>query len=212
MFKQLAAAALLVLGVGSAAQADVIVLIQPSADLNDIVWTVSWDSLDGAFTGSSFSWDAMNPADGTLAATTPWGSSRLQTVWGNVGSPFGGAYITGASRGFGDASGAVASSPGGWGVGPDNDGPGSGNELYIFSTVLTIGDAFPTSGSFVLTVPGAYLANYNIGVYNNNSNATITVTDTPHSGADPIPEPATLTLLGLATLGGGIYRRRRKRA
>jgi len=187
----------------TAASAGVMVTIQPSADLADIVWTVEWDSLAGA-DGFSYTWDQMDPAVGSEVAAGPWGPDRLEIHWKNVGDPFSAVYVDGSLRGFGDGVGGVVGS-GPWGVGPDYDP--SRDDLYIFSTILTIGDVFPTSGSFVLTVPGAHLANYNIGVYEDNPNARITVTDTPY-GTAPVPEPSTLGLvvLGLAAVA---YRKRR---
>ena len=203
----------------SVSMADVMVLIQPSADLHDIVWTVSWDSLAGNDApDASWHWESMNPADGADVLDSSgdffpaWGDFRLQQAWNDVGDPFGPAYSGGFYKGFGDGFGGVVGS-GDWGVGPDDDHLNAtgtapdvnGDDLWIFSTVLTTGDVFPTSGSFVLTVPGAHLANYNVGVYNHNPYVTIIVTDTPH-----VPEPGTLVLFGVAALGAYVIRRRRK--
>jgi hypothetical protein len=212
--KRLIAAALLSLGMLSNAQAGVIVTIQPSADLNDIVWTVSWDSLAGNVVSptGTYNWDAMDPATGAVIATAPWGSNVRQIAFVSIGDPFGVAYNNGGQQGFGDGVGGVSSSPADWGVGPNNNGVGTGDYLLIFNTLLNTTDPFPTSGSFVLTVPGANLSNYNIGTHTNDPNVSITVTDTPFSA---VPEPSSLILLGIgccSLCGYGLRRKRQQAA
>jgi|GEM_PF-3349580 len=187
----------------AAASAGVMVTIQPSADLADIVWTVEWDSLAGIDDDLFVTMAQMDPGDGSVVTAGAWGPDRLAPQWLNVGDPFAPTYDLGTEGGFGDGVGGVVGS-GPWGVGADHD-PTS-DDLVIFSTILTLGDVFPTSGSFVLTVPGAHLANYNIGVYEDNPNVRITVTDTPY-GTAPVPEPSTVTLVALG-LAAVAYRRR----
>lgn len=201
ILKQLLLAALVAPLIVHSSSAAVIITIQPSADLADIVWSVSWDSLAGNGTTplSTFDWNAMDPATGGTEAVAPWGATVRQVFWSNVGNPFGPLYMDGAMRGFGDGAGGVVSTPGGWGVGPDDDGVGVGDDLFIFNTLLNTTDPFPASGAFLLTIPGAHLANYNIGVHNSNPNVTITVTDTPFQS--DIPEPGTMLLVGTALLG-----------
>ncbi|TWU05153.1 PEP-CTERM motif protein [Symmachiella macrocystis] len=193
----------------SAAHFDV--TIQPSADSNDIVWTVKWDSLNGipADDFGSYAWDAMDPMTGDVVATAPWGSAVKELYFDDIGDPFGAAYSFGTSRGFGDAIGGVSSDPSGWGVGPDYDGGVSNNDdLFIFNTLLDSTASFPTSGEFVLTVSGANLSNYNLGTYTNNPFVTVTVTDTLYIA--PVPEPSTFALLGLGSLALVVYGWRRK--
>ncbi|WP_339910360.1 PEP-CTERM sorting domain-containing protein [Symmachiella dynata] len=182
----------------SAAHFDV--TIQPSADSNDIVWTVKWDSLNGipADDFDSYPWDAMDPTTGDVVATDPWGNAVRDLYFDGIGAPFGPAYSSGANRGFGDGIGNVISDPFGWGVGPDYDsGVSNNDDLFIFNTLLDSAAPFPTSGEFVLTVPGANLSHYNLGTYTNNPFVTVTVTDTPYIA--PVPEPSTFALLGLGS-------------
>ena len=89
-------------------------------------------------------------------------------------------------RGFGDAVDGVVSNPNGWGVGPDEDAATNDDDVYIFNT---LGAAIPSSGMFTLTVPGANIDKYNVGVFTNNPNATVTVVG--------VPEPSAFAFLGL---------------
>lgn len=199
------ASLLLAFLIAGRANSAVLVTIQPSADLGSIVWEVSWDSL-AEWTQTSRDFNSMDPASGSGSAWRPWGTARSAVFIPDVGSPFKPIYDVSGTLAFGDGVGGVFSTPSGWGVSPDYDGSGN-DDFFIFSTVLSGGGNLPEHGSFVLTIPGAYLANYNIGTYTVNPDVTIHVTDVPYR----ITEPGSLVLLGLG-LAGLAFARRSKRA
>ena len=99
---------------------------------------------------------------------------------------FAAAYADGGQQGFGDGVGGVISDPTGFGVGPDDDtgedGPGPLDDIFLFSPANA---PIPDSGSFLLTVPGVNLSNYNIGEYTDNPLVTVSVTDVPFIGVEP---------------------------
>ncbi len=205
--------AALIVSVATAAttHAGLMVTIQPSADLNDVVWTVEWEGLYSLPLDSFdvYHWDAMDPATGALLAQDPWGTTVNEIYLPNVGDPFGPAYSSGNNRGFGDGYGGVVSIPAGYGVGPDDDGNSPNDDLFVFNWLVNASNPAPNDGSFVLTIPGANLSNYNLGTYTNNPNITIIVTDTPLRS---VPEPSTFALLGIggAALGFCGWRRKRR--
>lgn len=145
----------------------------------NIVFTVSWSSVPGVFNGT---WPSMDPATGAETNPSPWGTVE-SAQWDDVGDAFDVYNLSSALRAFGDTVDSVVSSPNGWGVIPDDDGVGTADDFLIFNT----GGSIPSSGAFTLTVPGANIDKYNIGVHVNNPNATLTV----------VPEPSSLAFLGL---------------
>lgn len=181
--------------------AAVSVIIQPGYDESSVVWTISWDSLEGntAFETSDLGFldpETGLPESGILIR-------YRQVGWQGVGDPFKSIYSQGDDYAWVDGYYGISSSPEGWGLCPDNDEGLTADDFYMFNRNLGLNDPFPTSGSFFLTVPGSDIANYNLGNYNVNPNISIVVK------SEPIPEVHTSALMSAGLFAGLLVRRRK---
>lgn len=164
------------------------ITIEPSG--GNVLWTVEWTDLTGANPAANFAWGSMDPATGGSATPAPWGAIP-QVFYTDVGDPFSATFLNGNSFGFGDGADGVVSNPNGWGVGPWYFPAAGVNDDWVF-LFNTLGNPIPSAGMFTLTVPGANIDKYNVGVYTNNANATVTVS--------AVPEPSSFAFLGLISV------------
>lgn len=173
------------------------VLIQPSEDGLKTYFTVSWDSLEGAVDFGTDTQMLGDPVDhtATMESVVVW------MLWSDFGD-----YKSQASNEvfLGAGSPGYASTPAGYGVYVDNDFEDApGDDFGIISN----GAAIPSSGSFVAettTWQGGFTAMWKPGTHAGPSGSRIVVTTAAY-----IPEPGAALLLGMATAGGALVRRRR---
>ena len=191
-------AALLLASVFSCAslQAAVSVTIQPGQDGSSVVWSVTWNSLEGNFAFPVIDLGFIEPSTGQYHGN--YLEYQRQVGWDNVGNYLG-PYFTGAGDyAYVDGWYGVESDTSGWLICPAGSTGVELERFYFGNRDLGYEAPFPTSGAFTLTLPGGKISDYNPGTYTSNPNVTITV----------IPEPASLTLLGLGLTMAFTSRRR----
>lgn len=171
-------------------EAAVAMTIQPGQNLQSVVWSVTWNSLNGVIRDNVVDLGFIEPLTDTFHGD--YLEYHRQVGWFSAGNFMGDYFEDGGDYAYVDGWYSVTSDTPGWLICPFGN-PGSAPDYVSFgNNTFGYGDPFPTSGAFQLTIPGGRITDYNPGVYTSNPDVTVTVT------TDPIPEPSGLLLLGVA--------------
>ena len=171
-------------------EAAVVVTIQPGQNLQSVVWSVSWDSLNGVIRNNVVDLGFIEPLKDEFHGN--YLEYHRQVGWFYVGNFMGDYFQDGGDYAYVDGWYSVTSDTPGWLICPFGDLGSDPDNVFFGNNYFGYDDPFPTSGAFMLTIPGGRITDYNPGVYTSNPNVTVTVTTTP------IPEPTGLSLFGVA--------------
>jgi len=171
-------------------EAAVVVTIQPGEDLQSVVWSVTWDSLNGVARNNVVDLGFIEPLEDEFHGN--YLEYHRQVGWSSAGNFLGDYFQDGGDYAYVDGWYSVTSDTPGWLICPFGHAGISPDNVFFGNNYFGYDDPFPTSGAFQLTIPGGRITDYNPGVYTRNPNVTVTVTHTP------IPEPAGLGLFGVA--------------
>jgi hypothetical protein len=171
-------------------EAAVVVTIQPGQDLQSVVWSVTWNSLDGVIRNNVVDLGFIEPLKDEFHGN--YLEYHRQVGWFYVGNFLGDYFQDGGDFAYVDRWYSVTSDTPGWLICPFGDLGSAPDNVFFGNNYFGYNDPFPTSGAFKLTIPGGRITDYNPGVYASNPNVTVTVTTTP------VPEPAGLGLFGVA--------------
>ena len=176
----------------SRGEAAVVVMIQPGQDLQSVVWSVNWNSLNGVIRNNVVDLGFIEPLKDQFHGS--YLEYHRQVGWFYVGNFLGDYFQDGGDFAYVDGWYSVTSDTPGWLICPFGDLGSDPDNVFFGNDDFGYDDPFPTSGAFMLTIPGGRITDYNPGVYANNPNVMVTVTTTS------IPEPTGLGLLGIAAI------------